>query len=130
LGGRTSPALQCPPGQMPEYMVFSDDGYLAVARLVPVPPSAQEPIDLRPPQDPPLVLGLWERATGKLLRTWDLKFDGFVVPAFAPGGRTLLLAFAEQLQVRDLATDTTLLQIRTGPVNVVSVSPDGRRAAT
>jgi WD40 repeat protein len=127
LTGRMSPALECPTNLTYASVVFcSPDGFLALAMLAP-PPS-----QLHVPEFPAVQLvGLWERATGRLVRTWapaDLPF--FTRAAFGPDARTLCVRIDNKLQLRDLATDSILRWIPIGPVSAVSYSPDGRWVAT
>ena len=100
--------------------MISPDGFLAVSWLEPGPGSGQPP--------PPRLLAVWERASGRLVRT--LKHDALrmLIPAFGADGRTLVGVVKGELQVRDLRTDTNVRRI---PLShfAWSLSPDGRWVA-
>jgi hypothetical protein len=118
--GKWSPALQCPMNLVPRtsHVVYSPDGFLALGPLVP------------PVSKGPGFVGLWERATGRLVRTWAPLQWPYYSAVIAADGKTVGLSMANNVQLRDLTTDAILGRLDTGFIWLLSLSPDGRWAAT
>jgi WD40 repeat protein len=126
--GKLSPALECLEGLMPERVVISPDGWLALGQVVRVPPPEGDlvkgPVDLR------TRFAVWERASGKVLRSLDYMELKVATWALGADARCALLAIGHEVFVHDLVSNTVLARLDTGPLTGLSVSPDGRLLAT
>ncbi len=72
---------------------------------------------------------LWDVATGKQIRVFQLKGNAFSV-AFSKDGRSVLIAANASVQILDVATGAISLTLDSGVVESLAVSPDGRRILT
>ncbi len=130
LTGKASPILQIPFAMDPHGVPFySTDGYFVGSLLLAKPLPGRGNGDHFVYQARSVV-AIWERATGRMVRTVDLKGQQIGPMAFGPNNRSLAAVLDAKLQLHDLATDKIMRSIPTGRVNVLSISPDGRWAAT
>jgi WD40 repeat protein len=123
--GKASAALQCPKDHLPVHVFYSADGFLAAGGILKGP--LPDNIGLTGTGQDSTHYGLWERATGRLVRSWQIE-NYYEAPAsFSPDGRWLV----DHIPViHDLATGKMVKRIPRGAGHYLSFSPDKRWAAT
>ena len=74
-------------------------------------------------------LRVWDADSGKLLRLWTAVESGGNWVAFAPDGRSVIVAGGEVVQMLELSTGGERVRLTPRPVGVPALAPDGRRLA-
>jgi hypothetical protein len=113
---------------------FSPDGKALVTGVVlnataalGVPPPAAPGGAAEKPPEPKTVLRVWDTATGRTRRRWEVA--GSVTAAvFTPDGRSLATATAERISLWEIATGKERLRCEDGAAQL-ACSPDGRALA-
>ena len=129
LNGKAYPALQFPPDMIPYHMPsYSNDGLYVMSCIGPKLGDSLNGEAVAYVE--PSIVAVWERATGRLVRTLDFKKKQIGTLALGANNRTLAIVLDDQVHLWDLAAAKMVRSIPTGRVHVLALSPDGRWAAT
>jgi WD40 repeat protein len=113
----------------PVALAFSADGKTLLSAAAtnrnPPRPLIESPLPQPPPDDS---VRLWDVATGKELRKWDVAAE---CAALSPDGRTVAIGADNKITLFDTATGKELRRMAGGPFSVraVAFAPDGRSLA-